>query len=101
MDLAHVILGAVVTEKAERLKTARTYTLTVDQNATKIDVKNALRRFFSVEVTSVRSLRVRPKARAIGAGRILTKRHRSKRMMVTLTPDSKAIDLTRFAAVSN
>lgn len=96
MELSSVIIGPVVTEKAERLKTMHTYVLKVDQNATKIDVKNALRRYYDVEVESVRVLRTRPKVRLMGQGVTLEKRHRSKRMIVRLTKKSKALDLSTF-----
>ncbi len=94
MHLSSVIIGPVVTEKAERLKTEGTYTLKVNQAATKIDVKNALRKYYDVEVASVRVLRTRPKTRIVGQGTVMEKRHRSKRMIVRLTKKSKALDLT-------
>jgi len=96
MHLSSVIIGPVVTEKAERLKTQGTYVLKVDQNATKIDVKNALRKFYDVDVASVNVLRVRPKTRLVGQGTSIEKRHRSKRMIVRLTKKSKALDLSAF-----
>lgn len=96
MELSSVIIGPVVTEKAERLKTEGTYVLKVDMNATKIDVKNALRRYYDVEVASVRVLRTRPKVRLMGQGTTLEKRHRAKRMIVRLTKKSKTLDLSHF-----
>ncbi len=96
MELSSVIIGPVVTEKAERMKTEGTYVLKVNQSATKIDVKNALRRYYDVEVASVRVLRTRPKVRIVGQGTTLEKRHRSKRMIVRLTKKSKALDLSHF-----
>lgn len=98
MDLSRVILGSVVTEKAERLKTGRSYTLTVSPAATKVDVQNALKQFYGVEATSVRTMRTPGKARLIGRGRVFTKRHPSKKVIVTLAKDSKALDLTHFAS---
>lgn len=98
MDLSRVIHGPIVTEKAERQKADanRTYTLRVDQNATKIDVKNALKRFYDVDATSVRVMRVRPKFRTFGRRTQMQKRHRFKKVMVTLAAKSKALDLTAF-----
>ncbi len=98
MDLSRVILGPVVTEKAERLKadaTHRTYTLRVVPEATKIDVTNAIKRFYDLEVESVRVLHTRPKVRQIGKG-TMEKRHRTKKVMVTLVSGSKPLDLTAF-----
>ncbi|TSC80656.1 MAG: large subunit ribosomal protein L23 [Candidatus Peregrinibacteria bacterium Gr01-1014_25] len=100
MDLTRVITGVVATEKAERLKSGKTYTLRVDQNATKIDVKNALRTYFNVDASSVRMHRIRPKTRLVGQGRLLTKRHREKRCIVTLAASSKALDISQFRTTS-
>lgn len=96
MELSSVIIGPVVTEKAERLKLEGTYVFKVDQSATKIDVKNALRRYYDVDVASVRVLRTRPKVRQLGQGSTLEKRHRSKRMIVRLSKKSKTLDLSTF-----
>lgn len=96
MELSSVIIGPVVTEKAERLKTQQTYVLRVRPEATKVDVKNALRRFYDVDVSSVSVLRTTPKRRIVGQGTVMEKRHREKRMIVRLTKKSKALDLTTF-----
>ncbi len=98
MDLTRVIAGPVVTEKSERLKLERTYVVQVHPNATKIDVKNALKKFYDVEAVSVRVQRVRAKTRAVGAGKEIVKRHASKRMIITLAKDSKAFDVVSFKA---
>lgn len=99
MELTRVILGPVVTEKAERLKLSpehRTYTLRIANDATKVDVKNALEKFYGVEVTSVRMLRVPAKSRPLTQHAAMEKRHSFKKMMVTLAKKSKALDLSAF-----
>jgi large subunit ribosomal protein L23 len=96
MQLSSVIIGPVVTEKAERLKTLGTYTIKVHNQATKVDVKNALRKFYDVEVASIRVLRTRPKSRTGQRGEEIEKRHRSKRMIIRLGKKSKALDLMHF-----
>ena len=58
MDLSRIIIGPVTTEKSERQKVHRTYTLTVHPAATKVDVQNALKRQYDVDVASVRLIRV-------------------------------------------
>lgn len=98
MHISTVIIGPVVTEKAERLKAMRVYIMEVRHEATKIDLKNALRKYYDAEVESIRVLRTRPKTRLIGQGKTLEKRHRTKRMMVTLSKKSKALDLSTFRA---
>lgn len=99
MELTRVIKGQITTEKSERQKaTGRTYTLKIDQAATKVDVSRALESLFQVAVQSVRVQWLRPKARALQGSKFLTKRHRSKRAIVTLTPKSKTLDLTTLKA---
>lgn len=97
MELSRVILGPVVTEKAERLKAAgKTFTIKVAPDATKIEVKQALKAFYDIDVSSVRVMRTRGKARLIGQGKVMEKRHPIKKMMITLAPGSKALDLAAF-----
>ena len=98
MELSSVILGPVATEKAELLKAYNTYTIRVHPHATKVDVKNALRRLYDVQVESIRVLNAVPKFRNLGAGRIMEKRHRSKRMIVRLAKKSKSLDLSVIKA---
>ena len=96
MDLSRIILGPLVTEKAERGKEARTYTLRVVPSATKIDVKNALKRFYDIDVLSVRVLKIHPKDRLMGNGKVIRKRKAAKKMLVTLGEKSKPLDLIQF-----
>ncbi|MEQ1849202.1 MAG: 50S ribosomal protein L23 [Candidatus Peribacteraceae bacterium] len=98
MHLSTVIIGPVVTEKAEAMKTQKTYVIQVRSESTKVDVKNALKQFYDVDVSSIRALRTRPKVRNLGQGKTLEKRHRTKRMIVTLSKKSKALDLSTLRA---
>ncbi len=104
MDLSRVIIGPVVTEKAERLKAQEgkhTYTLEIAPWATKIDVKNSLKTFYNVDVTAVRIIKTQAKRRTLGAGKIMEKRHAFKKAMVTLAPKSKALDISAFQTISS
>lgn len=98
MELSRVIVGPVTTEKSERLKSGRTYTVRVAPEATRIEVKKALESFYDVEVSSVRIMHVREKTRMLNAHRNLTKRHNQKRALVTLAEKSKMLDLSQFKA---
>lgn len=102
MELTRVIVGPIVTEKAERLKAGATriYTLRVAPDATKVDIKNALRAHFNVEVSSVRMVRVQAKTRLIGNGGTMQKRRSFKKALVTLTKDSKPLDIASFETIS-
>lgn len=110
MDLSRVIIGPVVTEKAERLKAgttsksgggSHTYTLRVAPWATKIDVKNALKLFYDVEAGSVRMITTQGKTRLISAGQAMEKRHAFKKALVTLAAKSKALDVSAFHVISS
>lgn len=108
MDLSRVIIGPVVTEKAERIKAAsgqdssrHTHTLRVAPWATKVDVKNSLKTFFDVDVAAVRIIKTQAKRRDLGAGKTMEKRHAYKKAMVTLTPKSKALDISDFQVISS
>src|SRR5205085_1331452 len=97
-------IGPVVTEKAERLKAQEgkhAYTLWIRPAATKIDVQNALEKFYDVEVLKVRITKVEPKTRLLSAGKVMEKRHAGKKAIVTLTSDSKALDLAAFQVTSS
>jgi len=96
MNYARIILGPVVTEKAERQKASRTYTLWVAKDATKIDVKSALEHFYDVDVAGVRVQQTRSKSRPFGRNQMMQKRPSLKKVYVTLAPKSKALDLTTF-----
>lgn len=99
MDLSRIILGPVVTEKAERLKAGdarHAYTLWVSSAATKVDVRNALKRFYGVETAKVRVMHTQPKTRLLGQGKLMEKRHAGKKVIVTLLKDSKPLDLAAF-----
>lgn len=99
MSYARTILGPVVTEKAERLKAAakHIYTLWVAKSATKVDVKSALEHFYDVDVASVRVMLTRSKKRSFGAAaQTMVKRAAMKKVLVTLKPKSKPLDLTTF-----
>lgn len=98
MELSRVIVGSIVTEKAERSKLQKTYVLQVRNEATKVDVINALTKFYDVDVTSVRVQRVGRKVRQLGAGKILTKRHPYKKVYVTLGKKSPSLDLSASKA---
>lgn len=96
MPFTRIILGPVVTEKAERLKAQpkRTYTLWVVNEATKIDVRSALEHLYDVEVEHVRIQRTTRKTRSFGQAQTMVKRPARKKALVTLTEKSKALDLT-------
>lgn len=71
-DFSRVIVGALVTEKSERLRADHNqYTFRVAGDATKIDIRRAVEKTFKVHVTDVRVMNCLGKKRRMGmfAGR--------------------------------
>ena len=61
-----IILGVLVTEKSERLKTGGSYTLRVRRDANKFQIRNAVEHLFKVHVDEVRVMNFRGKERRMG-----------------------------------
>ncbi len=84
MQLHQILLGPVTTEKSVRLQEDNMHTFMVHMDATKIDVLNAVKRFYGVMPTSVRIIRFPKKTRMIGRSQLMTKRQQGKKALVTL-----------------
>jgi large subunit ribosomal protein L23 len=97
MDPRQVILAPVVSEKSYALMADGKYTFRVDARARKPQIRHAVEEIFDVEVTDVRTLRVRskPKRRGLDAGRTRS----WKKAVVQLAPGDR-IELFEGAAVA-
>lgn len=83
MEMKDTLVRPIITEKTSSfLGTDRTYAFEVDIAANKIDVKNAIERFFGVKVQAVRTLIVRGKVKRFG--RRTGRRSNWKKAYVTL-----------------
>ena len=78
------IVKPLVTEKASAKQADGQYSFIVDKNATKVDVKQAIKAMYDVDVESVRTSILPSKIRLIGRGRELKKRKLMKKAVVTL-----------------
>lgn len=95
MNLYDVIKKPVITEKSMLDLEAGKYTFEVDTRAHKLLIKQAIEAVFEgVKVASVNTVSVKPKAKRVGRYRGFTSK--TKKAIVTLAADSKAIEL--FAA---
>ena len=92
--ITDVLKKPVLTEKSLTLLDENKYTFDVDVNANKIEIKNAVEKMFNVKVESVNVMNVRPKTKRVGRYTGFTSK--TKKAIITLTADSKAIEL--FAA---
>ena len=88
MNLYDVIKKPVITEKSMIALEAGKYTFEVDTRAHKLLIKQA------VEAASVNTVTVKPKQKRVGRYTGFTSK--TKKAIITLTADSKAIEL--FAA---
>jgi large subunit ribosomal protein L23 len=83
LDVQDVVVRPLVTEKAERgREAARQYAFEVHREATKIQVKGAVEKLFSVKVIAVRTAIARGKNKRVG--RNLGRRPNWKKAIVTL-----------------
>ena len=94
MNAYDVIVKPVLTEKSYAGIAGKRYTFIVNPNATKIDVKNAVKEIFNVDVAKVNTINVKPtkKSQNTKAGRVVGKTSAYKKAIVTLTSDSKPIE---------
>lgn len=87
-----IILKPVLTEKSMNAQAEKKYTFYVHPEANKIQIKDAVEKLFDgVRVKKVNTITCRPKTRRRGA--VVGKTARAKKAVVTLTEDSKDIEI--------
>jgi large subunit ribosomal protein L23 len=86
-----ILLAPVVSEKSYGLLDERQYTFIVRPDANKTQIKIAVEKVFGVKVTSVNTLNRPGKRKRSRTG--YGKRKDTKRAVVTLSEESKAIDV--------
>ena len=86
-----VIIKPVVTENSMDDAQAKKYTFKVAVDANKTEVKNAVEEIFGVEVKKVNIMNVKGKVKRLGRNVGMTAA--SKKAIVTLTEDSKEIQV--------
>lgn len=95
MNLYDVIKKPVITEKTMYALEEGKYTFEVDTRAHKLLIKQAVEAAFDgVKVASIKTVNVKPKSKRVG--RYVGFTNKTKKAIITLTADSKAIEL--FAA---
>jgi large subunit ribosomal protein L23 len=90
-DPRDIILAPVVSEKSYGLLETGRYTFLVHPDANKTQVKIAIEKIFDVKVTSVNTLNRQGKRKRTRSG--FGQRKATKRAIVTLSEDSKAIEI--------
>ena len=90
-DHRDVLLAPVVSEKSYGLLDENKYTFLVDPDANKTEIKIAVEKVFGVTVTSVNTANRQGKRKRTRTG--YGQRKSTKRAIVTLSADSKPIDI--------
>ena len=90
-DPRDILLAPVVSEKSYGLLEERQYTFVVKPDANKTEIKIAVEKVFGVKVLSVNTLNRTGKRKRSRTG--YGKRRDTKRAIVTLSSDSRTIDV--------
>ena len=85
-----IIIKPVLTEKSYDHLADKVYTFIVDKKASKTEIRQAVEQVFGVKVESVNTVNVRGKLKRQGRSEGYTSK--SKKAVVKLTSDSKAIE---------
>ncbi|PID84248.1 50S ribosomal protein L23 [Candidatus Gracilibacteria bacterium] len=96
LSLYSVIKSIVVTSKSTDAELRGVYTCMVDSNATKIDIKNAFRKLYKVEVKKINILNTREKVRFTKIG-VQKKRRVQKKAMITLQEGQTVANFEKVA----
>jgi large subunit ribosomal protein L23 len=90
-DPRDVLLAPVISEKSYGLLEENKYTFVVAPNANKTEIKIAVEKVFGVQVVSVNTLNRQGKRKRTRTG--YGKRKDTKRAIVTLSAESKPIEI--------
>ncbi|BDG34202.1 50S ribosomal protein L23 [Parageobacillus sp. VR-IP] len=90
-DPRDIIKRPIITENTMNLTAQKKYTFEVDVKANKTEVKDAVEKIFGVKVAKVNIMNYKGKFKRVGRYSGYTNRRR--KAIVTLTPDSKEIEL--------
>lgn len=90
-NIYDLVKRPIVTEKSMAAMGKRKYTFMVDMHANKYEIKNAVEKIFDVKVQSICTIKMLGKEKRVGVHE--GKRPDWKKAIVTLTPDSKTIEL--------
>ncbi|GBG96157.1 50S ribosomal protein L23 [Lactococcus termiticola] len=90
-SLYDIVKKPIITEASMAAMDEKKYTFEVDSRAHKLLIKQAVEAVFDVKVASVNTTTVKPKAKRVG--RYTGFKPGYKKAIVTLTADSKNIDI--------
>ena len=90
MNAFDIIIRPILSEKSYKDIANKKYVFAVDTKATKTQIKNAVQEAFGVKVKAVNTVNVKGKLKRQGRSEGYTSK--SKKAVVKLTSDSKAIE---------
>ena len=95
MNAYQIIIRPWITEEATSLMEKNQYVFEVAMEANKIEVRKAVEEIFGVQVAAVNTVNVKGKLRRRRTRQGITQGYTKsrKKAIVTLTPDSKRIEL--------
>ena len=91
MKAYEIIKKPLMSEKSYAGIGAKVYTFVVDNNANKVEIKNAVEEIFKVQVEKVNTVKGHKKSQNTRNGRTVGKTSDIKKAIVTLKADSKPI----------
>ncbi len=94
MNLSHVLVKAVLTEKTVKGTAVGKYTFLIHDEATKVDVKQALKSLYGADIVKVNIVKGYPKYKWGKGRRPVQKRAMTRRAIVTLKKGEK-LDLSK------
>ena len=86
-----IILRPVITEKSMREVANKKYVFEVATDSTKVEIAKAIEAIFGVKVKNVNTINVKGKEKRVGVHKGYTAK--KKKAIVTLTQDSKTIEV--------
>ncbi|MFA6305376.1 MAG: 50S ribosomal protein L23 [Candidatus Gracilibacteria bacterium] len=92
------IIGPAQTEKSSRQQEAKRYVFKVQKDATKIAIKNDIKKLYGVDVAEVKIMIVPKKERLVKRGYPMVKRPMHKKAIVSLK-GNKTFDPNKFKTV--
>ncbi|MFC1655568.1 50S ribosomal protein L23 [Patescibacteria group bacterium] len=95
MNTHTTIIEPITTEKSTMLSDKAKYVFRVASNATKVDVKKAIKAIYDADVDKVNMTYIQPKTRVMRGRNVIVKRRKTKKAVVTIK-DGKTIDITKF-----
>ncbi|MBU1446502.1 50S ribosomal protein L23 [Patescibacteria group bacterium] len=95
MKIYDTIVSPITTEKSTMFSDKGKYVFLIAKDATKIDVKHAIKQLYDADVEKVNITQIQPKTRLNRGKFSYDKRNAAKKAVVTIK-DGKAIDVTKF-----